>query len=351
MTVAEIAALAGASFEGRGDVQITGVAALRDAVPGDLSFLANPKYAPQVAATKASAVLVPADWTGPAGEATLLRVANPDQAFARLVPRFAPPPVVQAPGVHPTAVLGEGVQLGSGVSIGPYAVVGRGCVLGPGCVLEAHVVLGEKCVLGEGCHLYPHVSVRERVRMGRRVTIHNGSVIGSDGYGYSVTQGVDGRPVIEKIPQLGTVELGDDVEIGANVTIDRARFGATRLGSGVKVDNLVQIAHNVQIGECSGVIAQVGISGSTRIGRGVILWGQAGIAGHLEIGDGAQVLAQAGVSKDVPAGAMVVGAPATDRREAVKTFALPRTVDKLKARLDALEAELAEVRTALAKQG
>jgi len=166
-----------------------------------------------------------------------------------------------------------------------------------------------------------------------------------------VSTGSDGRPVIEKVPQLGSVELGDDVEIGANVTIDRARFGATRLGNGVKVDNLVQIAHNVQIGECSGVISQVGISGSTRIGRGVILWGQAGIAGHLDIGDGAQVLAQAGVSKDVPAGTMVVGAPAVERREAVKTFALPRTVDKLKVRLEALEAELSRLKDERSSKG
>jgi UDP-3-O-[3-hydroxymyristoyl] glucosamine N-acyltransferase len=343
MTVAELAAHVGGTVEGNAGDLITGVAALRDAVGGDLSFLANPKYAPLVAATRATAVLVAGEWTGE-HTATLIRVPNPDRAFAQLVPLFAPPPVIHPPGVHATAVVGEGAILGHGVSVGPYVVVGCGCRIGARCVLEAHVVLGEGCVLGDDCHLYPHVSVRERIRMGQRVTIHNGSVIGSDGYGYSVTTGADGRPVVEKVPQLGTVEVGDDVEIGANVTIDRARFGATRIGNGVKIDNLVQIAHNVQIGESSGIIAQVGISGSTRVGRGAILWGQAGIAGHLDIGDGAQVFAQAGVSKDVPAGAMVVGSPAADRREAVKTFALPRTVDRLKARLEALEAEVAALR-------
>lgn len=346
MTVNDLAARVGGTVQGDGTLRITGVAALRDAVAGDLSFLANPKYAPQVAATRASAVLVAATWTGE-HSAVLIRVPSPDRAFAQLVPLFAPPPVAHAPGLHPTAIVGEGVVLGDGVSIGPYAVIGKGSRVGAHCVLEAHVVLGEQCVLGEGCHLYPHVSVRERVRMGTRVAIHNGSVVGSDGYGYTVTLGADGRPVVEKVPQLGNVEIGDDVEIGANVTIDRARFGATRIGNGVKIDNLVQIAHNVQIGDSSGVIAQVGISGSTHVGRGVILWGQAGIAGHLDIGDGAQVLAQAGVSKDVPAGAMVVGSPAADRREAVKVFALPRTVDRLKARLEALEAEIAAIRSSL----
>ncbi len=346
MTAAELARHVDARLEGDPEVEISGVAALRDAAAGDLSFLSNRKYAGQLAETRASAVLVPLDCSTKS-RATLLRVPDPDLALARLVPLLLTPPDPPSPGVHPTAILGEGVQLGEGVSIGPYAVLGRRCRIGDGCILEAHVVLGEDCVLGNGCRLYPHVSVRERVRMGNRVTIHNGSVIGSDGYGYAVSAGADGRPVIEKIPQLGAVELGNDVEIGANVTIDRARFGCTRLGAGVKIDNLVQIAHNVQIGECSGVIAQVGISGSTRIGKGVILWGQAGIAGHLEIGDGAQVLAQAGVSKDVPPGALVVGSPATDRREAVKTFALPRTVERLKLRLDLLESELARLRQSL----
>lgn len=345
MTVAELATRVGGTVEGNADAPVTGVAALRDAVAGDLSFLSNPKYAPQLAATCATAVLVSTDWSGE-HHAALIRVGSPDRAFAQIVPLFAQPPVTHAPGVHPTAVIGEGATLGEGCSVGPYVVVGRGCRIGARCVLEAQVVLGEHCTLGDDCHLYPHVSVRERVRMGQRVAIHNGSVIGSDGYGYTVSLGADGRPVAEKVPQLGIVELGDDVEIGANVTIDRARFGATRIGNGVKIDNLVQIAHNVQIGDSSGVIAQVGISGSTRVGRGVILWGQAGIAGHLDIGDGAQVLAQAGVSKDVPPGTMVVGSPATERRDAVKTFALPRTVDRLRARLDALEAEVAALRAA-----
>ena len=337
MTVAELAALVSGTVEGDGVTPITGVAALRDALEGDISFLSNPKYAPQVAASKASAILVAAEWEGES-RAALIRVASPDRAFAAIVPHFMPPPVTHPVGVHPTAVLGEGVTLGDAVSIGPYAVIGKGCRIGNRCTLEAHVVLGEFCTLGEDVHLYPMVSVRERVRMGSRVTIHNGSVIGSDGYGYTITMGANGLPVIEKVPQLGTVELCDDVEIGANVAIDRARFGITRLGRSVKVDNLVQIGHNVQVDDCTGIVAQVGISGSTHIGKGVMLWGQAGVAGHLTIGDGAQILAQSGVSKDIPAGTKAMGTPALERREFAKTLALVRSVDKLKERLAALEA-------------
>lgn len=335
-SVGELARLVGGTVEGEDAVEIRGVASLRDALPGDISFLSNPRYESQVASTQASAVLVRADWVG-AHTATLIRVENPDRAFAEVVPHFVLPPPQFEPGVHPTAIVGEGCVLGEGVHIGPYAVLGRGCRIGAGCVLEAHVVLGECVTLGEGTHLRPHVSVREGVRMGRNVSIHNGSVIGSDGFGYTITVDAQGAPVIEKVPQLGIVEIGDDVEIGANVTIDRARFGATKIGDHVKIDNLVQIAHNVQIGASSGVVAQVGISGSTHVGSGVMLWGQAGIAGHLDIGDGAVVLAQSGVSKNVPAGATVFGAPAQDRREAVKTLALPRVVERLQKKVEEME--------------
>lgn len=337
-TVGELAALLGGTVEGDASLPVRGVASLRDALPGDISFLSNPRYEAQVASTQASVVLIRSDWQGP-HTVTLLRVENPDRAFAEVVPLFVLPPPSFAPGIHPTAILGEGCEIGEGVTIGPYVVIGRGCHIGARCILEAHVVLGDHVTMGEGTHLRPHVSVREGVRMGRNVSIHNGSVIGSDGFGYTITVDASGAPVIEKVPQLGIVELGDDVEIGANVTIDRARFGATKIGNHVKIDNLVQIAHNVQVGDSSGIVSQVGVSGSTHIGKGVMLWGQAGLAGHLDIGDGAVVLAQSGVSKNVPAGATVFGAPAQDRREAVKALALPRTVERLQKRVDALEAK------------
>ena len=338
-TVGELAAMLGGTVEGDASAAIRGVAALRDALPGDLSFLSNPRYAPQVAASRATAILVRADWQGDHA-ATLIRVENPDKAFAEVVPLFILPPPEFAPGIHPTAIVGEGTELGEGVHIGPYAVIGRGCRIGARCVIEAHVVLGDKVTLGEGTHLRPHVSVREGVRMGRGVSIHNGTVVGSDGFGYTISLDANGAPVIEKVPQLGIVEIGDDVEIGANVTIDRARFGATKIGDHVKIDNLVQIAHNVQIGASSGVVAQVGISGSTHIGSGVMLWGQAGLAGHLDIGDGATIHAQAGVSKNVPAGMAVVGSPAMERREAAKTLLAGRAIERLQKRVEQLEARL-----------
>ena len=342
-SIAELAARVEGIIEGANNATINGVAALLEARPGDLSFLANPKYAAQVATTRASAVLVGKDWQGE-HQAALIRVDNPDRAFALLAPLFAPATLEYAPGIHSTAIIGKDVTLGENAHIGPYAVIGDGCTVGAGSIVDSHVVLAAGCMLGEDCHLYPHVSVREHTRIGNRVVIHNGTVIGSDGYGYTITIDADGRPKAEKIPQLGVVEIADDVEIGANVTIDRARFGATRIGRGAKIDNLVQIAHNVQIGESTGVVAQVGISGSTRIGSGVMLWGQAGIAGHLEIGDGAQVLARSGVNKNIPAGATVIGAPAVERREAVKVFGIVRTVERLTARVKELEAKLDALR-------
>ena len=339
MTIAELASRLGGVVDGNGALPLQGVAALRDAVAGDVSFLANPKYATQVAASKASAILVATEWEG-AHSATLIRVADPNKAFAQTVPFFVLPPVKHPAGVHPTAVMGEGVSLGEGCSIGAYAVLGKECVVGARCVIEAHVVLGEGCRLGDDVHLYPHVSVRERVKMGNRVTVHNGSVIGSDGYGYSVSADAQGRPVIEKIPQLGTVELADDVEIGANVTIDRARFGATRIGRCTKVDNLVQIAHNVQIGECSGVIAQAGIAGSARIGNGVTIWSQSGVSGHLDVGDRAHVRPQAGAKDDVPPGGDVIGTPAMPFKEFAKQLMLLRHLEKLRQRVSDLEAKI-----------
>ena len=343
-TVGELAAMLGGEVEGDASATVRGVAALRDALPGDLSFLANPRYAAQVAGSRATVVLVRRDWQGE-HTASLIRVDNPDRAFAQVVPLFVLPPPRFEPGVHPTAIVGEGTVLGEGVHIGPYAVIGRGCRIGANCVVEAHVVLGDKVTLGEGTHLRPHVSVREGVRMGRGVSVHNGTVIGSDGFGYTITLDANGAPLIEKVPQLGIVEIGDDVEIGANVTIDRARFGATKIGDHVKIDNLVQIAHNVQIGASSGVVAQVGISGSTHIGSGVMLWGQAGLAGHLDIGDGATVHAQAGVSKNVPAGMAVVGSPAMERREAAKTLLAGRAIERLQKRVEELESRLRALET------
>ncbi|MGI5868828.1 MAG: UDP-3-O-(3-hydroxymyristoyl)glucosamine N-acyltransferase [Kiritimatiellia bacterium] len=344
MKLSEIATRVGGSIPPESaDIEIKGVASLRDALPGDLSFLANPKYAGQLPTTRASAVLVARDAEPPSCTAVLVRVDSPDKAFAQIAPLFTPPPVVHPPGIHPTAVIGRDVTMGSDLHIGAYAVVGDGVTLGDRVVLGAHVVVGEGCIIGDDTQLYPLSSVRERCRIGKRVILHNGAVIGSDGYGYTTQVGSDGAISVEKIPQMGIVELGDDVEIGANTTIDRARFGVTKIGRMTKIDNLVQIGHNVQIGDCCGIVSQVGIAGSTHIGNGVMIWGQAGLAGHLNIGDRVEILAQAGVHRDLAANGTYLGAPAITRREALRQLLIPKTVETLKKEVADLKARLAEL--------
>ena len=343
MRLSELAALVGGRLEGDAppDAEITGVSSLHDALPGDVSFLANPKYAKQLASTKATAVLVREDCDLPPPEAggALLRVESPDLAFAKAVPLFTKPAIVRSPGIHPSAVVDPTAKLGRDVYVGPLAVIGPGAAIGDRCVIEAHAVVADEVVLGEECHLYPMVSIRERCRLGNRVTIHNGTVIGADGFGYNTKVGPDGIRV-EKIPQLGNVEIGDDVEIGANATIDRARFGSTVIGPHTKIDNLVQIAHNVRTGPYCGIVAQVGIAGSTHLGTGVMIWGQAGLAGHLEIGDRVEILAHAGVAGDLKEPGSYLGSPAVPKREAIRQFHIPRAVENLKSDVAALKAQL-----------
>lgn len=353
MRLSELAALVGGRLEGDAppDAEITGVSSLHDALPGDVSFLANPKYAKQLAATKATAVLVREDCDLPPPEAggALMRVESPDLAFAKAVPLFTKPAIVRAPGVHPSAVVDPTARLGRDVYVGPLAVIGPGAVVGDRCVIEAHAVVADEAVLGEDCHLYPMVSIRERCRLGNRVTIHNGTVIGADGFGYNTKVGPDGIRV-EKIPQLGNVEIGDDVEIGANAAIDRARFGSTVIGPYTKIDNLVQIGHNVRTGPYCGIVSQVGIAGSTHLGTGVMIWGQAGLAGHLEIGDRVEILAHAGVAGDLREPGQYLGSPAVPKREAIRVFHVPRAVENLKADVAALKARIHDLEARLAQE-
>jgi UDP-3-O-[3-hydroxymyristoyl] glucosamine N-acyltransferase len=339
-TVASLAEKIGGTVEGDGAVEIRALASLGEARAGDISFLANPRYEHQVATTAATAVVVARGWHGAHQSAALIHVDNPDKACTELGVLLCPAAVVRAPGVHPTALVAPTARLGQDVHVGAYTVIEDGAVIGDRSVIEAQCHVGRGVVLGVQVHLYPQVCIREDCRIGDRFIAHCGVVVGSDGYGYNVEMR-GGRPAVIKIPQLGIVEIGHDVEIGANTTIDRARFGRTRIGNHVKIDNLVQIAHNVQIGDCTGVVAQVGIAGSTRIGSGVMLWAQAGIAGHLQVGDRAQVGPQAGISKDVPPGEFVMGSPAMPKREFVAGLAAPRGVEKLKHRVAELEARLA----------
>ncbi len=335
ITVEELARKLGLAFEGDGSCPIKGIAGIRDAGPGEIAFVANPRYAADAAQTRASAVIVAKNWTRPC-PAALIRADDPDKAFAQVAGLFAPPPAAPEPGVHPTAVIAKDVKLGADVSVGPH------CVLEPGVTLGDRVILGAGCYLGHGVsvgsdtRLYPHVSVREYCRIGSRCIFHNGTVIGSDGFGYNV----DKQGVRTKIPQIGIVVIGDDVEIGANVTVDRARFGRTRIGNGVKVDNLVQIAHNVTVGDHAVIVAQVGIAGSSEIGAHAVLAGQAGVSGHVAVGEWCVVGGQAAVTKDVPPKTFVSGYPAMPHEKATRLHAHYMRLPDLKARVGELEKRL-----------
>jgi UDP-3-O-[3-hydroxymyristoyl] glucosamine N-acyltransferase len=330
LTVRELAALVGGQFadEAAGARVITGVAAAREAGEGDVTFFGNPKYLAQIKATRATAALVPLDFAE-AIPGVAVRVENPSLAFARLVERFAPPPVVFSPGVHPSAVVASDAVLGEGVSIQPGVVIEAGARIGARSVIGAHGYIGHGASVGTDCHFAPRVTVAARCLVGNRVIIHSGAVLGSDGFGFEFSAG---RHV--KIPQTGIVQVDDDVEVGANTTIDRARFGRTWIGEGTKIDNLVMIAHNVVIGKHCIIVAQVGISGSARLGNYVTLAGQVGVAGHLEIGDQAVVAAQSGVSKSLKGNEMYMGFPAMkagDYREQIARIArLPKLAERVR---------------------
>lgn len=332
LTLKEIADRLEGVIEGSSNPVIRRVAGIAEARSGDITFLSNRRYVAQLKTTKASAVVVDRDMSVDA-TIPLLRTDSPDQAFAAIAEWFAPAPIDYPAGIHPSAVIAGDARIGERVHVGPHCVIEAGSIVGDDTVLMAGVYVGHEAVIGASCRLYPHVSLRERVQVGDRVWIHNGSVIGSDGFGYAVNK--DGSRT--KIPQLGIVVVGDDVEIGANVTIDRARFGRTVIGKGVKIDNLVQIAHNVVIGDHAVIVAQVGIAGSSVIGEKAILAGQAGISGHLVVGAGAVVGAQAGVTKNVAPKTFVSGYPAMPHDKATKIHAHLMKLPELRLKIAELE--------------
>jgi UDP-3-O-[3-hydroxymyristoyl] glucosamine N-acyltransferase len=315
---------------------VTGINDLRSAQPDQLSFFANAKYEQDALASKAAAILVSAK-DAPRLTGTRIVVESPSAAFAQISTLFAPPPPRDEPGVHPTAVVAPDATLGEGISVGPHAVISAGVKIGARCVIGANSFIGEQSAIGDDTRVYPLVTVRERSVIGARVILHSGAVIGSDGFGYDFDP-KNGRHV--KIAHTGFVQIDNDAEIGANTTIDRGRFGRTHIAEGAKIDNLVQIAHNVTVGPHSIVVAQTGISGSTSLGRYVTLAGQVGLAGHLKIGDRATITAQAGLNKDVPAGAVLSGHHALPIRESLKLEALTRKLPEIVERLKALEAKL-----------
>ena len=336
LTSAQIAELVRGRLVGPPDIVVQGVAGLGDAEAHHVSFLANPLYENRVLPSAAGVVLIPETFTEPppAGRAWVI-CENPSAAFVRVVAEFAPPAPEYPPGVHPAAVVADSARVADSAHIGPGAVIEAGARVGADTVIGANVYIGNSARIGAGCMIHPNVTIRERSLIGDRVIIHSGSVIGSDGFGY-----LSGPGGHEKIPQVGIVQIDDDVEIGALVAVDRARFGRTWIQQGTKIDNLVQIAHNVVIGRHCIIIAQVGIAGSSRLHDWVTLAGQAGIAGHVEIGDRCIVMAKGGISKDLPPGSIMMGAPAVPRKAYVRERADIHSIPKLRARIKALEKRL-----------
>ncbi len=338
ITVSELAALVGGQLASgaEGSAKISGAAALAEALPGEVTFFGNPKYLPQLRASKATAALVPLAFTDEV-PALCIRCENPTLAFSKAIEKFAPPALRFPPGIHPTAVIALGVVLGANVSIQPYVVIEEGASIGAGTVIGAHSYIGHEATIGDDCHIHPRVTVGFRCKIGSRVILHSGAVLGSDGFGFELQEG---RQV--KIQQIGIVQIDDDVEIGANSSVDRARFGRTWIGEGTKIDNLVQVGHNVVIGKHSILCALTGVSGSTKLGNYVTLAGQVGTVGHVEIGDNVIVGAQSGVNKSLPAKQIFMGTPAVPAREWKEQVAQIHSLHKLRARVARLEQLLGE---------
>ena len=334
-TAREIAERIGADVSGDDSVVLNRLLEIEVAGPGDLSFIASKKYERFLGSSKASAVIVGRALSS--DRLTLLLHDDPYYAFM-LAARLFNPPKVYPPGIHPSAIISESAVVDPSVHIGPLVTIESGVVIGANSVVLANCVIGEGSILGDDCLMYSNVTLYHGCRIGDRVIIHSGTVVGSDGYGYATSEGIH-----HKIPQVGIVRIENDVEVGANVTIDRAALGETRIGEGTKIDNLVQIAHNVTIGKGCILVAQVGISGSSKLCNYVILGGQVGIAGHLEIGDGTIIAAQSGVSKDIGPGKTLLGSPAREILKAKKTEACVRRLPETLKRLKKLENKVSDL--------
>ncbi len=324
------------------DIDIVGVAGIEEAAPGELTFVSNRKYIPYIKQTKASAIILGNDL--PEVPIPSLRTDNPYLAFARSLELFYSPPLPDR-GVHPTAIIASDAQVGPDASIGAFVVVGKRCRLGARVTLHAHVVLYPGVVLGDDVILHSGVVVREDCEIGNRATVQNGGIIGGDGFGFAPA----GDGTYHKILQTGRVIIEDDVEIGANTTIDRAAVGCTRISRGAKLDNLVQVGHAAQVGENSVLAAQVGVAGSTKIGKNVQAGGQVGFAGHQEIGDGAILTAQSGVHGEIAAGAVVSGSPGFENAQWRRAVIVFPKLPELQRQVRALEREVAELKARFAE--
>lgn len=329
----QIARMIGGVVVGDKATRITGACGIREAKPGDLTFVANSKYLQLLESTRASAAITSREVKR--APIPIIQTENPSLAFAKLASLMSMESQRHPRGVSPKAVIAKGVKLGKGVAIQPFVVVEEGARIGDRTVLYAGCYVGRSARVGNDCLVYPNVSIRERVEIGHRVIIHSGTVIGSDGFGFATVKGIH-----HKIPQTGTVVIEDDVEIGAGVAIDRARFGRTLVGKGTKIDNLVQIAHNVETGSNCILVAQAGISGSTTLGNNVVVAGQAGLVGHIRIGDNVMIAAQAGVTKDIPANSSVWGYPAKPLAKAKRVNAALQRLPELYRKVELLEERL-----------
>ncbi len=333
-TVGELAELVGGRVVGDPTVKIRGVASLREASPGKITFVVSDKYLEDLRGTRASAAIVPRELPA---SIPLIVVPNPLLAMAKIMALFWQPTPLP-PGISDGAWVSPSARIGKDVSIGPFVYVGDEAVIGDKVALYPGVYVGPRVKIGPESTLYPNVVLYEGTVVGKRVVIHAGSVIGADGFGYVK----DGQRIL-KIPQVGIVEIGDEVEIGANCCIDRATFGRTFIGRGVKMDNLIQIGHNVSIGENTIIVAQVGISGSCEVGRNVTIAGQVGVADHVKIGDEVQISAKAGISKDIPPGEIVGGIPQMPHRRWLRVASLILRLPDLKRQLDELVRRVEEL--------
>lgn len=340
-SVSQLAALIGAEVQGDADVRVNGVGSVDEARPGDVVLATDSRFLEAALKSDAACIVAPPELQPSSNGKSILLVTRPLEAFAKVLQYFRGAESMPEPGVAQGSVVEPGVQVGRDVAIGPNCYVGRDSVLGDGCVLFPGVFIGEGVRLGAGCKLYPNSVVYWGCTLGERVIVHAGAVIGADGFGYTCRD--EG---FVKLPHAGVVEIGDDVEIGANSAIDRAKTGATVIGSGTKIDNLVHIAHNCKIGANCVIVALVGIAGSVNIGDGVTLAGQAGVADHVTIEDGCTVAARAGVIGNVAKGSVVSGFPARDHRLEKRAQAARLHLPDLVQRLKALEAEVERLRAA-----
>jgi len=333
-TLEEIAAAVGGTVEGDRSAVVSGLSGIEEAGPRDITFVANPKYVPLLKTTKAGAVILDEGVDAPG--LNVVRVAEAYAAFAKVLAMFAPEPALPE-GVSDLAYIADDADVGEGVGAGPFAVIDAGAVVGARTAVCSGAYIGRDSSVGEDCIIYPNATIRERVTVGDRVIIHPNAVVGSDGFGFATVEGVH-----RKVPQIGKVVVGNDVEIGAGATIDRGTMGATVIGDGCKIDNLVQIAHNVKLGKGTILAAQVGIAGSTKVGEYVVMGGQVGLVGHIEVGDRVQIGAQSGVPKSIPPGETWFGYPARPIMETKRTEAYLRRLGDLYARVKELEKKLEE---------